>query len=79
MSEQNIADAQIVVKSDMGRNHELEFDYDIVVVAGERGRQLAAAQAESILEILEPFGPPAEPSDRPGPEPDETSSRAELM
>lgn len=63
----------------MSRNPELEFDYDIIVVTGERGRQLAAAQAASILEILQWFGRPAGSSDRPGPEPDETSCRAELM
>lgn len=56
----------------MSKDPEPEFDYDIIVVAGERGRQLAAAQAESILEILEWFGRPAARSDRSDSEQDET-------
>jgi len=44
----------------MSKPPELEFDYEITVVDGERGRQLAAAQAASILEVLEWFGRRAE-------------------
>jgi len=32
---------------------ELTSDFEITVAGDERGRQLAAAQAESVLEILE--------------------------
>jgi hypothetical protein len=46
----------------------LTADFEITVVGGERGRQLAAAQAESIQEILEWFGRLAGPSDRSSPE-----------
>jgi len=32
---------------------EIEFEYDITVVDGERGRRLAVAQVESMLEVVE--------------------------
>jgi hypothetical protein len=43
---------------------DIEFEFDVIVVDGERGRRLAAAQVDSILEVLEWFSrkapPPAE-------------------
>jgi hypothetical protein len=37
-------------------NHgDVEMDYDITIVDGERGRRLAIIQVESILEVVEWF------------------------
>jgi len=58
----------------MGTPPELTFDYEITVVGSERGRQLAASQAESILEILEWLDRPARPSTGSRPKQDETSA-----
>jgi hypothetical protein len=52
----------------MSTPRELEFDYEITIVDGERGRRLAATQAAAILEVLEWFQRPTEPPSerRPG-------------
>jgi hypothetical protein len=42
----------------------IQFEYEIAMVGGERGRRLAIEQANSILEVLEWFGrqtPPPNP------------------
>jgi hypothetical protein len=44
----------------MGESRDLEFDYKITVVDGERGRRLAAVQAAAILEVLEWLHRPVE-------------------
>jgi hypothetical protein len=49
---------------------ELEFDYEITLVEGGRARQLAAAQAASILEVLEWLGRTPESSTAPKATPD---------
>ena len=38
-----------------GGGDEIEFEYDAVVVDGERGRRLAVVQVESMLEVVEWF------------------------
>jgi hypothetical protein len=40
----------------------LEFEFDIVIVDGERGQRLAIVQANSILEVLEWFSRPSRPA-----------------
>jgi hypothetical protein len=49
---------------------ELEFDYEITLVEDERARQLAAAQAASILEVLHWLGRTPESSTASKPTPD---------
>jgi hypothetical protein len=39
----------------MNARRELQFDYEITTVDGERGRRLAAEQAAAILEVLDWF------------------------
>ena len=43
------------VQTESRRLGGIEFDFDITVAEGKRGRRLAVAQAKSILEILEWF------------------------
>lgn len=41
----------------------IEFDYEITLVGDERGKRLAAKQANAVLEVLEWFGRPQQPPD----------------
>ncbi|MEU7901738.1 hypothetical protein [Actinoplanes sp. NPDC049118] len=46
----------------MGKSRDLEFDYEITVVDGERGRRLAAVQTAAIQEVLESLHCPVKAS-----------------
>ena len=53
---------------------ELEFDFEITTVDGDRGRRLAAEQATAILEDLELFQHRLRLPDQPRPEPGNASA-----